>query len=103
MIEGYSRAKSDEKEFINKFMSCKKNANIDYLLTDMKDALSESLEGVEKIKSIVLDLKDFSRSDKSEFNSADVNDGIEKSLNIIWNELKYKAEVIKEFGDVPKI
>ena len=34
---------------------------------------------------------------------ANINDGIEKTLNVIWNELKYKAEVIKEFGSIPEI
>ena len=63
----------------------------------------ESLNGTEKVKMIVSDLIDFSREEKPEMKLTKINDGIEKILNVVWNELKYKAEVIKEFGDIPEI
>ena len=102
--EECSKEEPDEvRNFIDEFMKIKEDTKIDYVLTDTKDALSESLEGTEKVKKIVSDLKDFSRSDKPEIKLADINDGIEKTLNIIRNELKYKAEVIKEFGEIPEL
>jgi signal transduction histidine kinase len=52
----------------------------------------------------VRDLKDFSRNDRGEaWVSADVHRGLESTLNIVWNELKYKAQIIKTFGDIPPI
>ena len=50
-----------------------------------------------------MDLKDFSRAEKPQLEMADVNGVIEKSLSVIWNELKYKAEIIKEFEELPEI
>ncbi len=77
--------------------------NFNYVIKEMRSAARESIDGVEKIKNIVSDLRDFSRLEKSENKLADINDGIDRALNIVWNELKYKSEIIKEYGDVPKI
>ena len=53
------------------------------------------------IKKIVLDLKDFAHPGEDKIQSADINDGIETTLNVVWNELKYKATVNKELGKLP--
>jgi len=101
--ENSERKKDDFETFIKELDSLRKEYKVDYLLEDFKDAVMESLEGTEKVKKIVLDLKDFSREEKSEMKCANINDGIEKTLNVVWNELKYKAEVKKDFGDIPEI
>jgi len=103
-INKYSKQQSEElRNFINEFMKLKNNANIDYLLKDMKDAIEESIEGAEKIKKIVLDLRNFSRIHEPQIKPEDINRGIKNTINLIWNELRYKAEVITEFGDIPDI
>jgi PAS domain S-box-containing protein len=79
-----------------------KALHIDFVLSDMGNLISESLEGAERIKKIVQDLKSFSRVDESENKMADINEGLESTLNIVWNELKYKATVNKEYGAIPK-
>jgi len=100
----YLNSKSaDVRNLMKKFMELNKNNNIEYLLTDMKDALEESLEGAERVKRIVADLKDFSRDEKPRMEEADINEGIEKTFNVIWNELKYKAEVVKKLGKIPLV
>ncbi len=58
---------------------------------------------MERVTKIVADLKDFAHIDKAELEHADINRGIESTLNIVWNELKYKAEVIKDLGDIPLV
>ncbi len=78
-------------------------ADFDYLKTDIDDLLRESRDGLERVKKIVADLKDFSHVDESEWQEADLNAGIESTLNVVWNELKYKAEVVRESGDLPKV
>jgi signal transduction histidine kinase len=55
------------------------------------------------VRKIVLDLKNFSRVGEQEWQEADLHEGLDSTLNIVWNELKYKAKVIKEYGDIPKI
>ena len=85
------------------FRNLREKLNIDYFIKDMKSAIDESLEGAEKVRKIVLDLRDFSREEKFNIKLEDINNGIEKTLNVIWNELKYKAEVVKELDKIPPV
>ncbi|UCV04227.1 ATP-binding protein [Dechloromonas denitrificans] len=78
-------------------------ADLVYLKEDMADLLRESQEGLERVKKIVGDLKDFSRVDQAEWQDADLNAGIESTLNVVWHELKYKAEVKREYGELPPV
>jgi signal transduction histidine kinase len=55
------------------------------------------------VKKIVQDLRDFSRIDSTEWNEADLNAGLESTLNVVRNELKYKAEVVKNMGELPPV
>ncbi len=79
----------------------RKQLDIDYILDDIEPLIRESLDGTERVKRIVQNLKSFSRVDESEYKFADINECIESTLNIVWNELKYKATVEKEYGYVP--
>ncbi|MEE9441776.1 MAG: ATP-binding protein [candidate division Zixibacteria bacterium] len=76
---------------------------ISEIMDDFKDAIAESMEGTERVKKIVADLKSFSRVDKVEKDYACINEGLESTLNIVWNELKYKCTVEKDFGNIPEI
>lgn len=73
------------------------------MIDDFGDAISESIDGTERVAEIVTDLKSFARIDKSERENADLNEGIRSTLNIVWNELKYKCKVETEFGDIPEL
>jgi two-component system NtrC family sensor kinase len=77
--------------------------NIEDILTDFGDAIDESVEGTNRVKQIVADLKSFSRVDRAEKESTDINEGLRSTLNIVWNELKYKAKVETELGDLPDL
>ncbi len=80
---------------------CRKSFKIDYIIEDARNLIKESFDGAERVKKIVQDLKSFSRVDEAEFKMADINAGIESTINIVWNELKYKAALRKEYGDIP--
>jgi two-component system NtrC family sensor kinase len=81
----------------------RKNLKIDRICNDLPELISESLEGAERVRKIVQDLRSFSRIDSSESSLSDINEGLESTLSIAWNELKYKATVQKEYGQLPKI
>lgn len=65
--------------------------------------IEESQDGVERVKKIVHDLKNFSRVDEAEWQWADIHQGIDSTLNIARNEIKYKAEVHLDYGDLPLV
>ncbi|MBI5905811.1 MAG: PAS domain-containing protein [Deltaproteobacteria bacterium] len=75
---------------------------IDYILKDLDDLVRESLEGAERVRSIVADLKSFSRVDESDFKMADLNECLRSTINIVWNEIKYKATMKKDLGEIPR-
>lgn len=75
---------------------------IDYILKDSPELIQESIEGTERVTAIVKNLRSFSRLDEEKYTAVNLNDCIEDSLKMVWNELKYKVTVTKEFTDLPK-
>ena len=84
-----------------KILAYESEIDIDFILKDVPDLIHESREGMERIKKIVMDLKDFAHPGEHELKAADINENIDSTLNIVWNEIKYKAEVQKDYGDLP--
>ena len=81
----------------------RKKYKIDRIRQDLPELISESSEGVERIRKIVRDLKIFSRTDNSSDDFSDINEGLESTLTIAWNDLKYKATVSREYGQLPQV
>lgn len=75
-----------------------------YLMEDVDSLLLESKDGARRIQEIVRSLRSFSRIDDAEdLKEVNLNDCIESTLKIVWNELKYKCVVHKRLGDLPLI
>jgi signal transduction histidine kinase len=81
----------------------KEEIDFGYIMGDFENVISESLEGLMRVAKIVADLKNFAHMKADETEWVDINTNIESTLNIVWNELKYKAEVIKELGELPQV
>ncbi len=97
-------AKSPEQEkLLQEIDSLRATEDLAYILKDVDQLLSESIHGADRVKEIVQGLKSFARLDESEVKEANVNDCVEATLKIIWNELKYKCQVHKNLGVLPMI
>lgn len=81
----------------------RKAADFDFLKDDIADLIRESMDGLKRVKDIVQSLKDFSHTGASDWQEADIHRGIESTLNIVYNEIKYKAEVVRQFGQIPLV
>ena len=81
----------------------RKQLDLDYILDDLQPLLTESTEGAERVRRIVLDLKDFARSDAQEMYEADLNQLIQSTINIVRNELKYVAQLDLQLGELPPV
>src|SRR4029079_3198525 len=78
--------------------------DFDFLRGDIGDLLKESGEGLVRVKGIVQDLKDFSRTGGEEaWEMADLHAVLESTLNIVKSELKRKARIEINYGDLPKV
>ncbi|WP_144395142.1 ATP-binding protein [Pleionea sediminis] len=79
-----------------------KDIDIQFIQDDLDELIKESIFGMKKVKDIVQSLKDFSRvSQEEEAYPANINDCIRQTIKIVWNDLKYKCEVIEELRNVP--
>ena len=88
---------------IQELLEFKKSRKIDFILGDINELVKESLEGAERIRKIVLDLRTFSRVDEAEYKFADIHEIIDATLNIIYNETKYGIRIIKNYNEISQI
>jgi two-component system NtrC family sensor kinase len=79
------------------------DVDIEYIKKDMSELISDCREGTERIKKIVNNLKQFAHPGEGKMKDTDINDGLESTLNVVYNELKYKAVIVKEYGVLPII
>jgi signal transduction histidine kinase len=76
---------------------------IDYITDDARQLIIESLDGADRVRRIVQDLKSFSRAERHENTLVNLNEALETTINIAWNEIKYVAGLSREFGAIPLI
>lgn len=79
-----------------------KKLKIDRISADAKELVGECLEGTDRVREIVINLKNFSRVDHPEEQLANLNNCLDETLRIVWNELKYMATVTKDYGELPE-
>jgi two-component system, NtrC family, sensor kinase len=80
--------------------------DIDFIQTDLIKMLNSMKMGTERIRQIVLSLRNFSRMDEADFKSVDIHEGIDSTLLILQHRLKDKPDhpaiqVIRDYGDLP--
>ncbi|MDP2109767.1 MAG: ATP-binding protein [Thiobacillus sp.] len=103
VLDGYEQAQGDPAK-LAEVEALKKKVDMGYLKEDVPALMNESRDGISRVKKIVQNLKDFSHVDTSnELQWTNLHSGIDSTLNIVWNEIKYKAEVNKTYGDIPDI
>lgn len=81
----------------------KDNCDLDFVRDDARTLLSESRDGIARVARIVQDLKIYSRVDESAWQETDLNGCLDSTLNVARHELKDKAEVVREYGELPTV
>jgi signal transduction histidine kinase len=80
-----------------------KAVDLDYILQSAPEALDSSIEGLERIATIVRSMKEFAHPDQAQKALGDLNQAIRSTLVIAHNEYKYVAELHTQFADLPLI
>ncbi|TAK91353.1 MAG: ATPase [Burkholderiaceae bacterium] len=88
---------------LDEIRQLKTGIDLNYLRQDLPALMSESQEGIARVKKIVQDLKDFSHVDEAEWIWTDLRHGLNSTLNIVHNEVKSKAEIVRQYGDIPEV
>lgn len=78
-------------------------ADVSFMLEDLPSLFAETHEGLTRVQGIVRDLRDFSRVGEQQWQLADLHQGLDSTLNILRNQLKHKAEIIREYGNLPAL
>ncbi len=91
-----------------KIQDLTKEIDLDFLVTDLPKILDSMQVGTERIRQIVLTLRNFSRLDEAEMKPVNIHEGIDSTLMILRNQLKLKCEqpeieVIKNYGKLPEV
>jgi len=77
--------------------------DFDFIRADLPKVLSSMNMGTERIRKIVLSLRNFSRLDEAEMKAVDIHEGIDNTLLILNHRLKQGIEVSKKFDDLPLV
>jgi PAS domain S-box-containing protein len=77
--------------------------DLEFLFEDFPQLIEESQEGALRIRKIVGDLKDFAHPGEQQRVAADINQGLDTTINIAWNEIKYKAKLVRDYGEIPPV
>jgi len=106
MIDLYEQAEGaiTDPEAHARLAAARVRLDLAFLKEDLRALMEESKDGITRVKKIVQNLKDFSHVDSSdEWHFADLHKGLDSTLNIVHNEIKYKANVVREYGDLPEV
>ena len=82
---------------------CEEQADLAYLLENVPAALSRSLEGLDRVATIVSSLKEYAHPDQRDKTLVDLNRAIVSTLTISRNEYKYVADVETDLGELPPV
>jgi PAS domain S-box-containing protein len=105
VLREYEQAESELSEQAREQIKrAKEQSDFAYAIEDIGATLKESRDGLMRLKKIVQDLKDFAHMDRQDvWTHEDLHNGLESTLNVVWNELKYKCVVEKHYGNLPQV
>ena len=76
---------------------------MEFIAKDSVASIEESLVGIRRVEGIIDNLRDFSRADSGERTLTDINEIIDGTLSLVWNQIKFACNVRKVYGDLPQI
>jgi two-component system NtrC family sensor kinase len=93
---------------ITEIQAYREKIELNFILEDLPKILSSMRTGAERISSIVLLLRNFSRLDEAEMKAVDIHEGIDSTLLILQNRLQGKPgypdiQVVRKYSDLPKV
>ena len=101
---GVAKSGAPIEEALERVSAARKEADWQYLETEVPKALEQALDGVNRVATLVRGMKEFSHVDRSaQKAAADLNKALESTLIVARNELKYVANIETHFSDIPSV
>ena len=102
LVIDYVDSAEPKEEILTHSKQLKQKHDIDFILSDTKEIITECVFGMGKVKKIVESLKNFSHIGEEEKQKTNINECLDETIRIVWNELKYHCEINKEYGELPE-
>ncbi len=106
MLDAYERAEPELTDGHTRasLMALRRDIELDYLKQDVPALMRESKEGISRVRKIVQDLKDFSHVDATlDWQFIDLTSCIDSTVNVAHNQIKYQAQLVREYMPTPEI
>ena len=101
--EALEAACTSDEAVLLKIRALKQKKDFGFLRTDLGQLISESQQGMARVAKIVSDLKDFAHAENKEWRWTNLNKGLDSTLNIVWNEIKYHCTLNKVYSEIPEV
>ena len=93
----------DYKKIVDEIEKFEKIIDVDYIYNDFSHLMQNSKTGIQRIKSIVESLRGFSYLGSASVSIANINQALDETIVMVWNEIKYKAIIEKDYSEIPDI
>lgn len=93
IIQNYDPKKGNAETVLSQYQEIRKQIDADYLISDMPSLLVDTIEGLERVKKIIINLKQISYKGDGELIACDINNCIKDCLKVAANELKYSMKI----------
>ncbi|WP_082752847.1 sensor histidine kinase [Janthinobacterium sp. B9-8] len=103
LISALDEYENNEKISKETKQSIIKKHDLVFICEDFPELVKESKDGLERVKVIVRDLKDFSHVDSGEWMPVDINKSIDNTISMAKNEIESKAKIILDYAELPKV
>lgn len=90
-------------EIFRRVHEIKNEAEHSFIVSDLRQLISESRDGLERVNAIVQDLNNFSRIGDASWEWADLHSSLDAVLKIVLNDFKYNVRIERQFGELPKV
>jgi len=108
LLEAYTESECpssvSQQASLARVRALRESVNFEFLRGDIVALLAESRDGILRVKHIVQDLKDFSRGGVDDvWEVVNLHDALDRTLNIVRNEVKYKARIETRYGNLTDV
>lgn len=100
---GFSLFKSGHRSKLKKLRKLKKQLRLEFVALDASNLLDDFLESAASAQKMVSDLWEFSHGDQSPLVEENINELLDSSVNLASYQLRHRAEIVKQYGPIPKI
>ncbi|MCO7223735.1 sensor histidine kinase [Pleionea sp. CnH1-48] len=97
------KASAELKDQIREIEHYRDQEDIEFLFDDIGDMLEESANGMRRVKDIVSSLKNFARTGNHQRAEADINQCLENTIKVVWNDVKYTSQIEPSLADIPPV